>query len=377
MDGERGEELQHARRESAVVRAELEQLHLRGASLAGPRRDQLRDCVGMQVALRLRLEDDLAADGLVEVLVDLGLGQRHGQNLAEGRRLSGLESGAPALLAQLVEHLHGKEGVDGSSPSEGSAKAPHVGAFSFRPTCSLSNVRCVWSRLWSFRVQNGVARGRANGRVRTTGPTRQRQICSQRDLEAQLFLIVWATTKNRSCRRLRTSSTMGLLPGLTEGTGRLRPDVLRGLIDGIEEHGQDPRWHRSRSLGPVLLGSSMWIDDDELIDKLGSLTACIVVTKQERFANVVECEHERRCRCRRDRERSTGSRATSHSRSTSGTRCSCRRRPRWWAATAASGHHACRSSTSARASIPRCSRSPRLWGEYLGEHPEPALDRVQ
>ena len=25
-----------------------------------------------------------------------------------------------ALLAQLVEHLHGKEGVDGSSPSEGS-----------------------------------------------------------------------------------------------------------------------------------------------------------------------------------------------------------------------------------------------------------------
>ena len=25
----------------------------------------------------------------------------------------------PALLAQLVEHFHGKEGVDGSSPSEG------------------------------------------------------------------------------------------------------------------------------------------------------------------------------------------------------------------------------------------------------------------
>src|SRR5436189_6255530 len=31
---------------------------------------------------------------------------------------------SPALLAQLVEHLHGKEGVDGSSPSEGSAKPP-------------------------------------------------------------------------------------------------------------------------------------------------------------------------------------------------------------------------------------------------------------
>ena len=30
-----------------------------------------------------------------------------------------LDCGDPALLAQLVEHLHGKEGVDGSSPSEG------------------------------------------------------------------------------------------------------------------------------------------------------------------------------------------------------------------------------------------------------------------
>src|SRR5206468_9341848 len=36
------------------------------------------------------------------------------------------------------QNLHGKEGVDGSSPSEGSAKAPHVGAFSFRTTCPLT-----------------------------------------------------------------------------------------------------------------------------------------------------------------------------------------------------------------------------------------------
>jgi hypothetical protein len=28
------------------------------------------------------------------------------------------------------ETFHGKEGVDGSSPEEGSAKAPHTGAFS-------------------------------------------------------------------------------------------------------------------------------------------------------------------------------------------------------------------------------------------------------
>ena len=32
--------------------------------------------------------------------------------------------GALALLAQLVEHLHGKEGVDGSSPSEGFDEIP-------------------------------------------------------------------------------------------------------------------------------------------------------------------------------------------------------------------------------------------------------------
>src|SRR5437762_14108889 len=34
---------------------------------------------------------------------------------------------------QLRRTAHGKEGVDGSSPSEGSAKAPHVGAFLFGP----------------------------------------------------------------------------------------------------------------------------------------------------------------------------------------------------------------------------------------------------
>jgi hypothetical protein len=51
----------------------------------------------------------------------------------EGRRRpeAGLDFRFNALLAQLVEHLHGKEGVDGSSPSEGSAKAPEIGAFSY------------------------------------------------------------------------------------------------------------------------------------------------------------------------------------------------------------------------------------------------------
>jgi hypothetical protein len=35
----------------------------------------------------------------------------------------------------------GKEGVDGSSPSEGSAKVPHVVAFAFSPTCRVGSVR--------------------------------------------------------------------------------------------------------------------------------------------------------------------------------------------------------------------------------------------
>src|SRR6202007_2881067 len=34
-----------------------------------------------------------------------------------------------ALLAQLVEHFHGKEGVDGSSPSEGSEESPVIAGF--------------------------------------------------------------------------------------------------------------------------------------------------------------------------------------------------------------------------------------------------------
>jgi len=62
-------------------------------------------------------------------------------------------------------------------------------------------------------------------------------------------------------------------------------NVLRGLIEGIDDfaYGRQPRWRTFRSLGPVLLGSAMWIDDPELIDKIGELTAaCIIVTKQGR-----------------------------------------------------------------------------------------------
>ena len=56
-----------------------------------------------------------------------------------GREPPGLQSAAPALLAQLVEHLHGKEGVDGSSPSEG------FGFFPAQPLFALSRLRSVGS----------------------------------------------------------------------------------------------------------------------------------------------------------------------------------------------------------------------------------------
>ena len=52
---------------------------------------------------------------------------------------------------------HGKEGVDGSSPSEGSAKVQHVAAFAFSPTCRVGSVRWVWSRLWSFALKTARA----------------------------------------------------------------------------------------------------------------------------------------------------------------------------------------------------------------------------
>jgi hypothetical protein len=54
--------------------------------------------------------------------------------------------------------LHGKEGVDGSSPSEGSAKAPQSGASSFRCTCMVHNVRWVWSPSWSLQVEKSLCR---------------------------------------------------------------------------------------------------------------------------------------------------------------------------------------------------------------------------
>src|SRR5947209_16009156 len=53
---------------------------------------------------------------------------------------------------QLRLPLHGKEGVDGSSPSEGFAKVPQISDFHFGSACTFNNVHWVWSRLWSLQI---------------------------------------------------------------------------------------------------------------------------------------------------------------------------------------------------------------------------------
>jgi hypothetical protein len=78
------------------------------------------------------------------------------------------------------------------------------------------------------------------------------------------------------------SFPVGAEPGNSAFFGR---NVLRGLVDGIDDfvHLRQQRWTRYRPLGPALLGSAMWINDPELVHKIGELyAACIVVNKQDR-----------------------------------------------------------------------------------------------
>lgn len=75
---------------------------------------------------------------------------------------------------------------------------------------------------------------------------------------------------------------VGTLGGNDAYFGR---NVLAGLVDGIDDFIEERqvRWRGFRSVGPTLLGSAMWIDDEEVIDQIARLSAaCIVVTKQGR-----------------------------------------------------------------------------------------------
>lgn len=74
---------------------------------------------------------------------------------------------------------------------------------------------------------------------------------------------------------------IGPEPGNKAFFGR---SVLRGLTGGVDDFIQlrQPRWETERSLGPVLLGSAMFITDDELLERIGEFSAaCIVIPKNK------------------------------------------------------------------------------------------------
>ena len=149
--GDVGVELERREVEDAVDAVVRKQVVERRLQLAAPLRDKRGRTCGIDVGgrddrqLRVRRERARVPLGHVPAADD----PEPEHALVSPER--GLHVG-PALLAQLVEHLHGKEGVDGSSPSEGSAKAPQIRAVSFGLTCTSSRMRWVWSRLWSFQV---------------------------------------------------------------------------------------------------------------------------------------------------------------------------------------------------------------------------------
>ena len=78
---------------------------------------------------------------------------------------------------------------------------------------------------------------------------------------------------------------VGAEPGNNAFFGR---NVLRVLVEGIDDFIETRQEcsTRYRSLGPALLGCALWIDDEELLVKLGDLAAaCVVVRKQGRSAS--------------------------------------------------------------------------------------------
>jgi hypothetical protein len=89
-------------------------------------------------------------------------GRNQSQPVANGRTSKTAETSQNRCrgLRPVAERSAGKEGVDGSSPSEGSAKAPQSGAFSLASTCMVSSVQWVWSPLRSLQVQNRRSRSR-------------------------------------------------------------------------------------------------------------------------------------------------------------------------------------------------------------------------
>jgi hypothetical protein len=103
-------------------------------------------------------------------------GAQRAQPVASGGKRNGFENASKQAKTvavgcdRLPETFHGKEGVDGSSPSEGSARYLQIGRFPFSSTCRSSSLRWVWSRLWSFQIRNALPPPRAS-RDRRSGCT--------------------------------------------------------------------------------------------------------------------------------------------------------------------------------------------------------------
>jgi hypothetical protein len=58
-------------------------------------------------------------------------------------------------LRLVARASNGKEGVVGSSPTEGSAKSLQTGPFPIELSCTTFRVQWVWSPLWSLQVEKG------------------------------------------------------------------------------------------------------------------------------------------------------------------------------------------------------------------------------
>ena len=91
-----------------------------------------------------------------------------GSSAQEGAVSGAGSLSALALLAQLVEHLHGKEGVDGSSPSEGSRnpRKRGISAFGRESWCEVLWGRFSLPQSGAAQVQSRSPRPGGEARVR-------------------------------------------------------------------------------------------------------------------------------------------------------------------------------------------------------------------
>jgi hypothetical protein len=81
---------------------------------------------------------------------------------------------------QLPESFHGKEGVDGSSPSEGSAKAPHIAAFSVQRNLHELQYAVGMERIMELSGSARLTRlalWRFQAREPTSAPARSAVVC--------------------------------------------------------------------------------------------------------------------------------------------------------------------------------------------------------